>query len=596
MKMKKAILPFLVLAALVPMLFVHSCANTTDAPSGGLKDTIPPVIVMIDPLPGQTEFPLEGGSVVFTFDEYVAIKDPKNIFLSPPQSRQPDSRIRGKRLVVSFPEPLLPNTTYTINFPDAIADNNEGNMFPGFTYVFSTGDQIDSCYLTGVVNDSNTLSPVKGARVLLYKDQTDSAVFNSLPYAAAVTDAWGFFAISFIQDTLYRMYAVEDQDGNSRYSPETERIAFIDSLVRPLHVVNDTVPELLKYDMTDTLACRARVPDFELQLFQERNNRQFLRAHERVAPRAAYITFGAWDAWVDTLWVRGYPADHIITQFNTARDSMEIWINDRRPVPDTLSLMVNYRKTNADRELEPVLEESILALEKKVQAPARGRNRVQHTDTICLFSVDAKPELVEQEGISLSFALPIIYEQFDSVRFVSINPKQVRTSEPFRFERDSLNLLHYVIRPEIKYQTGWEYELRIPEGAFTDINGFRSDSLTTKFKLPDDEKLSTLILDLVNPQYDYVVDLMDSNLGKTFRTFRVHEATKIVIPYLQEGSYAIRIFEDVNGNSLLDAGSLLELRQSEKVRTVQTDGDRAISIPSSSEIEQTVDLTELFKD
>ena len=594
--MKKTILPLMVLAAFLPMLFVHSCANTTDAPSGGIKDTIPPVIVMIDPLPGATNFPLEGGSVTFTFDEYVVIKDAKNIFLSPPQSRQPDSRIRGKKVVVSFPEALLPNTTYTINFPAAIADNNEGNMFPGYTYVFSTGEQIDSCYLTGVVNDSNTLSPVKGARVLLYKDQSDSAVFNSLPYAAGVTDDWGFFAISFIQDTLYRIYAIEDQDGNSRYEPDMERIAFIDSLVRPLHEVNDTVRELLKYDMTDTLACQARVADYELQLFKEQNTRQQMRDHARISTRAGYISFTAWNAWIDTLWVRGYPADHIITQFNPARDSLLIWINDRRPVPDTLNVMVNFRKTDADGVLQPSLEEVRLALQKKVQTPMRGRNRVEHQDTICVFSVEALPETVETEGISLTFDLPIIYERFDSVEFISVSPKQVRANEKFEVERDSIDLLHYTIRPDVRYQSGWEYLLRIPEGAFTDINGFRSDSLTVNITLPTDEKLSTLVLDLVNPQYDYVVDLMDANLTRTLRTFRVREARKVTIPYLQEGSYAIRIFEDINGNSLLDAGSLLELRQSEKVRTVQANGDRTISIPSSSEIEQTVDLTELFND
>ena len=594
--MKKAILILALLAAFLPMLFVHSCANTTDAPSGGIKDTIPPVIVMIDPLPGQTNFPLEGGSVVFTFDEYVVIKDAKNIFLSPPQARQPDSRIRGKKVVVSFPEPLLPNTTYTINFPSAIADNNEGNLFPGYTYVFSTGDQIDSSYMTGVVNDSNTLTPVKGARVLLYKDQSDSAVFNSLPYAAAVTDDWGFFALSFIQDTVYRIYAIEDQDGNSRYEPDMERIAFIDSLVRPLHVVNDTVRELLKYDMTDTLACQAREADYELQLFKERNTRQLIREHERVSERTAYLAFSAWDAWVDTLWVRGYPADRIISQFNPQHDSLVIWINDRRPVPDTLNLMVNYRKTDPDGVLKPELEEFRLALQKKVQTPARGRKRVQHEDTICVFSVEAIPELVEQEGISLNFTLPIIYEHFDSLSFISINPKQVRNTESFHVERDSTDLLHYVLWPEIKYQTGWEYELRIPERAFMDINGFHSDSLVTKITLPDDEKLSTLILDVVNPQYEYVVELMDANLSRAHRTYRVREAGKFPFPYLKEGKYAIRIFEDLNGNSLLDAGSLLERRQSEKVRTVQTNGDNTINIPASSEIEQTVDLTELFKD
>ena len=118
--------------------------------------------------------------------------------------------MRGKTVIVYFEEDLLPNTTYTVDLTGAIADNNEGNMFPGFTTVFSTGDSIDSMYITGLVQDCNTLMPIKGATVMLYKDQRDSAVFLERPVAAVKTDDWGYFALQNIQDTVFRVYAIVD--------------------------------------------------------------------------------------------------------------------------------------------------------------------------------------------------------------------------------------------------------------------------------------------------------------------------------------------------------------------------------------------------
>ena len=159
--MKKYIPLIIVLLALFTPVFMPSCANTTQAPSGGKKDTIPPYIVDIKPLPGATSFPLEKGKILFYFDEYVTIKTATDIFLSPPLEKRPKSRIVGKKLEITFEGALEPNTTYTLNLNGAIADNNEGNKFPGFTYVFSTGEQIDSMFITGTVLDCNTLSPVK---------------------------------------------------------------------------------------------------------------------------------------------------------------------------------------------------------------------------------------------------------------------------------------------------------------------------------------------------------------------------------------------------------------------------------------------------
>ena len=159
----KYALPAFLAAALVFALFSHSCANTTQAPTGGAKDTIPPMIVKVSPAPGALSVPVHGTQIVFTFDEYVVVKEPKGIYLSPPQEKSPKYRIRGKSVVVYFEEDLLPNTTYTLDLTGAIVDNNEGNFFPGYTAVFSTGTSIDSMMVTGTVQDCEDLKPIKGA-------------------------------------------------------------------------------------------------------------------------------------------------------------------------------------------------------------------------------------------------------------------------------------------------------------------------------------------------------------------------------------------------------------------------------------------------
>ena len=154
--------PIIPAAALLALsVFQPSCANTTQAPTGGAKDTLPPVIRRVVPAPGTASVPVHGTKVVFTFDEYVTVKDPKGIFLSPPQKKSPKYKIKGKSLVVYFEEDLLPNTTYTLDLTGAIADNNEGNMFPGFTTAFTTGETVDSMFVTGIVQDCNNLKPIK---------------------------------------------------------------------------------------------------------------------------------------------------------------------------------------------------------------------------------------------------------------------------------------------------------------------------------------------------------------------------------------------------------------------------------------------------
>ena len=593
----KRFLPLILLvcACLLP-LFFPSCANTTQAPSGGKKDTIPPLIIDIKPLPGTVDVPLQGASFVFTFNEYVSIKTPTNIVLSPPLNRQPKSRVRGHNVLVSFEEALQPNTTYTITFTDAIADTNEGNMFPGYTYVFSTGSQIDSMMITGTVLDCNTLAPVKGATVLLHKDHADSAVLLHRPTAAVKTDDWGFFALPFIQDTLYRIYAIRDANNNTIYDPETETVAFIDSLIRPVLIAHDTVPEMLKYDMTDTVRCEARRSEYELKLFREKPSKQYIVNKVRTAERSAYLTFQAPGAWIDSLWIRGYRADQLISQFNILQDSLELWINSRRAAPDTMRIYVNYRKTDTLGRLVPTQEIIRLPMpaEKRTYSKSVRRN-LKHEDTICVYQFQASPETVEQNGFELEFRNPIITEHFDSVQFIAINTRQRQSRAEFTVEQDSLNLRRYILRPKEKLMPGFEYQMKLPYRAFRDINGFWSDSSLVKVSLPTDETLSTLELDLSGVDRKLIVDLLGEKRDKVLRSHVTDCDGVLTFPYLRAGRYSIRITADGNRNSIIDTGSLLEHRQPENVVFLDFSGSQHLNIPASAELTQRVDVSSLFR-
>lgn len=594
--MIKRFLPLIVAAAVfLPMLFIHSCANTKQAPTGGDKDTIPPLIIGINPLPGAVNVPVSGTRIMFRFDEYVTIKNQKNIFLSPPQEKAPKIRIKEKFLIVSFEEPLDSNTTYTLNMSDALADNNEGNMFPGYTYVFSTGPSIDSLLLTGVVQDCNTLRPVKGATVLLYKDHSDSAVFLKRPDAAIKTDDWGYFCLPYLADTTYRLYAVKDENNNNFYDPDNEIVGFVDSLVRPVVVVNDTLPEMLKYDMLDTLMCEARRADFKIRLFREKPSKQFLVNKVRTADRAAYITFMAPYSWIDSLWVRGYKADQVITQFNILQDSLEIWVNSRKPAPDTLHLFVNYRKTDSLGLLKPALEHVRLPMpEGKRVLQNMPRKSIKKEDTTCVYKLTAAPETVEQNGFELEFNFPIIYENFDSLVFRYRNPKQKEFAGEVSVERDTANLRRYIIRPKEAMLPGYEYTLKLPHRAFRDINGFYSDSTLVKVSLPSDEKLSTLKATLTGVDRKIIVDLQDEKRKGVLRTYIADHDCTLTFPYLKEGKYSLRITDDGNRNSIVDTGSLLEHRQPESVLYFSVGDIDFIEIPPSSEVEQAIDIKELF--
>ena len=602
MRMNKKLSKFLPLipAVLVlgVMMFPSGCANTTTPPSGGPKDTIPPVLLKTSPLPGTVNVPTHKTQIRFTFDEYVVVKDPSNIFLSPPLEKKPKYKMQGKTLVVTFESDLDSNTTYTLDITGAVADNNEGNFFEGFTLAFSTGSQLDSMGVTGLVQDCNSLKPIKGATVLLYKDHADSAVFLHRPSAAAKTDEWGFFSLRNIQDTLYRVYAIKDANGNNIYEPDQESIAFLDEPFRPKTVFNDSLYEFKKFNMKDTALCLARKTDVELNVFREKPSKQFIVKKERVGLRTAFLTFMAPDAQVHSMKIKGLPAEKLISQFNPQKDSLELWVNDQRKMPDTLQLLINFDKTDTLGKLVPTEETVKLALSKELRAELQKSSRrdVKHEDTIAVFKSEVDPATVEQYGFRFEFKYPLIQEAWDSLTFWSVNPRQQEKTEKYTVTRDSNNLRIYTVMPTDKLMQGFDYHLKLPHRKFRDVNGYYNDSTEVKVTLPTDEKLSSISLELSHVQKNrYIVELLSEKRDKVIRSFIVDSDQTVLFPYVKAGKYCIRITEDRNGNGLVDTGQVLEHRQPEKVKFFKIEDQFLIDIPERTEYVQQIDLEELFR-
>ena len=343
------------------------------------------------------------------------------------------------------------------------------------------------------------------------------------------------------------------------------------------------------------MCCLARKTEMELNIFKELTSTQMIVNKERVGERTAYITFMAPYAQVDSLWFTGIPSEKVITQFNQKQDSLEIWINDSKKQPDTLFLNVNYMKTDTLGLLNSFTEQIKLVKPKTTPAKTPGKN-IKKEDTTAVFTITAKPETVEQYGFEIEFKYPVVEDAFDSLKFRYINPRQQESFADYTVKQDTLNLRKYIITPSVELQTGYEYYLKVPHRKFKDINGFYNDSSEVKVVLPNDEKLSLLTLNLTNVSNKYIVDLLNEKRNNVLRTYIIEEDSVLKFPYLKAGKYSIRITEDLNKNGMVDTGNLLEHKQPEKVRFYKLeDGTFLIDIPEKTELDQSIDVTEMFK-
>ena len=585
-------------------LFAPSCANTSTPPSGGPKDTIPPVMTESTPLPNSTEVSIypKKNTIILTFNEFVVLKDPaKNFFISPPLNKRVMPKIKGKSIVLNFQDTLREDVTYSIDFGKGIADNNEGNLFPRMSFAFSTGKEVDSIYTSGTVVDAKSMFPKENATILFHTDPSDSAVFNILPAAAAKSDKWGYFTVRNIKPGAYRVYAIDDLNNNNKYDPGEESIAFLDSVFVADSVMRPDRPELLSYDEKDTSGIMSRPAAMQLNLFKELSTKQYISENVRLSKRSAYIKFNAPYVKIDSLQIDGIPNDKIIREFNVMEDSLSLWFNIQTEVKDTLNFRIKYHKTDDSlQQLVSTWEEfKMMPYKKKFEENKFGR-QVEVLDTVAKYTVDMNGETIEQDGITIVFDYPLLEAPLDSIRYYHITAKQQTGKESFTISQDSTNIRKYHIHPTGEFIQGYEYVLKIPHRVFKDINGNPCDSLEKKVTLPKNDNMSTLFLTMQNVNGNYIVELISEKRDRVFRKFNISENCELKFPYLNKGKFSIRLTEDKNKNGLLDTGSLLEKRQPERVilykfGTTSTEKDYILEIPERTELEQSIDITSLFK-
>jgi len=343
----------------------------------------------------------------------------------------------------------------------------------------------------------------------------------------------------------------------------------------------------------------ARKTDIELNLFREKPTKQLIVKKERVGLRTAYLTFMAPDAVIHDMRIKGLPREKLISQFNPRRDSLELWVNDQRKMPDTLQLVIKYDKTDTAGVLKPTDETVKLAIGKELRAELMKKSSstrdTKHEDTIAVMTTKADPTTIEQYGYEVEFKYPLIESAWDSLKFRIVNPRQQESKGKVRVVQDSTNLRHYNIYPEDPLQVGFDYYLKIPHRLFRDVNGYYNDSTDLKVTLPTDEKLSSITLELSGVKNKYIIDLLTEKRDKVVRSFIVDKDANVVFPYLKQGNYCIRITEDINRNNIVDTGILLTRRQPEKVRFFKLNDQILIKVLERAEMVWQVNLEEMFR-
>ncbi|MDR3350261.1 MAG: Ig-like domain-containing protein [Prevotellaceae bacterium] len=582
---------YLLAGAAFVLSLCSRCASTQAGPSGGPKDTIPPVMLGTTPKINATDF--SGKKIELTFNEYIALKEvAKNVVMSPPSLRKPLVQRRGKNIQVIFQDTLYSNRTYTIDFGNSLADNNEGNLYPPYKFIFSTGSSIDSMAFTGVVRDAYTLEPVEHAMVMLYENSSDSAVYKELPIAIARTDGWGYFGLQNIAPQAYRMYALEDKNSNYRYDPGSERIAFLDTLVIPEHTVS-MLPVIT--DTKDTAALEARPVERVLLISAENVRKQFLLEYPQLEKRKFQLIFNQRYPEITCFQIDGVEDADCVIEYSRFRDTLTYWLTGAT-VPDTLRASIEYFKTDLLNKLS--LTDANLLFSLKKDNVSQEKSRKNKNDTVKEIpklepKITFNEQLGMKRGIGIAFnALPVKTDTAKITLF-KIDEKNNRTKEPFRWVSDTASRLHFYVQAKWATVTGYELEI-LPE-AFSDVYGLVNDTIVNKFTTPNPDKFCHVTFDLSNVSAHYIVQLLNGKKDRVLREAAIDKAGKILFDYLPAGSYVVRFIEDANQNGVWDACKMETKTQPEKVAIMRfAEMSDLLLLRENSDVAQSVDVEKLF--
>ena len=584
---------------LLSVLLLSSCARMGH-PDGGWYDETPPYVVASQPEDGGTQ--VSARKIRINFNEFIKIENAsENVVVSPPQMEQPEINATGKHIEVELKDSLKANTTYTIDFSDAISDNNEGNPMGNYTYSFSTGDRIDTLEVSGYVLQAENLEPVKGTLVGLYADLSDSAFTTKPMLRVARTDSRGHFVIRGVAPGTYRVYSLTDMDGNYMLSQRAEQLAFTHDTFTP------TTAEAFRQDTTwiDSLHIKsiARVgythfmpDDITLRAFtQPLTDRYFMKSERQQATHFT-LTFSYGSDTLPDL--RGLDFDAtkgLLIEPSAHRDTINYWLTDTSLVNrDTLNLTISYLATDTLGNLSPktdtlqVLSKDTYTRRLKKQQKdfedwskkqEKRKKRGEPYDSIMpaattKLNLRTTSSLDPDKNIRFEFETPL--ERIDTT-LIHLYAKHdtLWYKAPFRLEAcpiaapgDSigshtpLSRRNYLLRGE--WRPDIEYSLEIDSMAFTDIYGLVTPKIKRGFKVRSLDEYGSLMFTIHNfTDAPVVVQLLNTQ-DAVVKTASLIDGTAQFY-YLLPATYYARLFVDINGNGVWDTGEYALDRQPEAV-------------------------------
>ncbi len=504
------------LLVLVGVLTLAACASL-QTPQGGPRDQVPPKVLNENPKNLSRNF--KGNKIEITFDEYFKLSNEySEVSISPAQEIPPQLKIKQKTLVINFKDSLEANTTYTINFGKAIQDVNESNILKNYSFVFATGDQLDSLQIRGKVINSNDNKEEKEVTVFIIPVSRDSIFGKKKPSIYTTTDSAGNFALKNLKENDYRIYALKEKGADRIYNSPDEEIAFLKDSV---HLSKDTSGIILK--LFKEIPSRFRTLDRKIE-----NDGKIFLNFNRPIDKPSINFIGSNDI-----------KDPII-DFTSKGDSVSIWL--REMTFDSLKVQINENKTPLDTVV------------------LRRSQKDEYKRTILFNTNLSAGKIAPQRPLTITFNYPIanindskVALYVDSTRLEGLKFRKLVPSER-KYE------LSYPWRTKKKYNLVFE------DDAITDIYGTTNKELKLSFELDEIENYGNLDLKIskADSAKNYVIQLINEK-GDIYRENRITENTTLHYQYIPTNKYRVKVIEDANNNGIFDTGNISTKTQPEKV-------------------------------
>ena len=551
----------LCLGMLLTAFLAQRCANAV-APTGGPKDTAPPVVVQAVPENNSTNF--IGKKIEITFDEYITLENAnQNVLISPPLTEKPDIKLKNKTVVVKFKETLAANTTYTINFGSAIKDLHEGNPFKDYVFSFSTGDHIDTLRIAGKVLNAEDKKPIEDAYVSLYaadRENLDSLPLSTVPNYITKTDKEGNFSLNGLADKKYLVFALKDVNSNLYFDQPNEEVAFLDTLVQAsclqqpkLPAMDSTAKDSVSMKM-DSLASRMdsvfemktrsmynpNALNLTLYMFSEVDSTQVLLEKKLVEEGLLRFVFRhpAKKAMVMTPEILP-DTFNLVTLRSPNYDTIQWYFTPN--VKDSLWVQVKY-----DTLINDSTRYSLKFKDKKSARNKRPETLKVTNNTII------KGALKPDEDFTLKFSEPVIEcRPNDSIM---LKRDTIVSYGNLTFEPADEHRMKYRLVMPIADDT--TYHIEIPDSVFFGIRGRTNTPIKADFHRLKDDEYGNIYITVVPPEgmKQVVVQLTDES-GKMLRQEAIRKRQEVMFDHLAPAKYKLRALLDVDGNGKWSTGN-----------------------------------------